>query len=484
MKSILKSLVTANSAKRWENYRRDFKQFFKERDSKYDETIDYLESFVRRYDEIPDWGSIFVALQEENPELCTYLSDLVSDPAVLSMEADTDFFAYTERTHTAQIRNDSMAALKKSSNLIQMSEVTSSVGMLEELEVAKTQISKVIQKATLSNSSKASMIYHDSGNDLASMYNKNKLAAQRGERLYYDIGFTHFEEFDLKMGDLVVIGGFTSHGKSVMLRWFTYNLIINHGLNIAFWTMEMPYEECRMLFSLLHANNKKIFPNTPYLKAENYRKGLLTDEEEDFLFNVADADFRSNPNYGTLWLEQPDKPRYRLSDLKEQVEFIQTNIMPLDGIMLDYLTLMYPIESERGKPDVSDYNQLFKDYKQLGLANKDLQGKPHPIITGTVCQISRMGFEKAQKEEGKYDLSALSHYSEIERSADAVFTVYTPIDFRDLNKMRLQHLKARSSRVVAEPTDLFCEFSNSYNIYEVQNRSEATTIEVLKQLKI
>ena len=50
--------------------------------------------------------------------------------------------------------------------------------------------------------------------------------------------------------------------------------------------------------------------------------------------------------------------------------------------------------------------------------------------------------------------------------------------------MRLQHLKARSSKVVSEPTDLFCEFGNSYNIYEVQNRSEAVTIEVLKQLKI
>ena len=79
MKSILKSLVTANSAKRWENYRRDFKSFFKERDSKFDETIEYLESFIRRYDEIPDWNSIYVSLQEENPELCQYLTEIISD---------------------------------------------------------------------------------------------------------------------------------------------------------------------------------------------------------------------------------------------------------------------------------------------------------------------------------------------------------------------------------------------------------------------
>lgn len=484
MKTILKSLIAANNQKRWETYRRDFKAFFIERDAKFDEALNFLQEFTRRYDEIPDWNSLYVALGEENPELCGYLSQLISDPNTPSLSSDADFFAYTQRIQTATIRADATAALKKSSNLIQMAEITTSAAMLEELDKTKQQINTVIQKATISNSSKASLIYKESGNDLQAMYNKNKLAALRGEKLYYDLGFKHFEEFDLKMGDLIVVGGFTSHGKSVLLRWITYLLIIKHGLNIAFWTMEMPYEECRMLFSLLHANNKTIFPNTPYLKAEKYRKGLLTDEEADFLFNVADHDFRNNPAYGTLWLEQPDKPRYRLSDVREQMEYIQNFIMPLDGIMLDYLTLLYPLESDRGKPDVSDYNQLFKDFKQMGLANKGQQGKPQPIITGTVAQISRGGFEKAQKEDGKYDLSALSHYSEIERSADAVFTVYTPTDFKDLNKLRMQHLKARSSKVITEPIDLFCEFGNAYNLYEVAQRSEESTIESLKALKI
>jgi hypothetical protein len=78
----------------------------------------------------------------------------------------------------------------------------------------------------------------------------------------------------------------------------------------------------------------------------NLLSGTLTAAEEDFFFHVADYDLRNNPRPGTLYIDQPNKSKFRLSDLHDSLLALEAT-MPVHCCVVDYITLMYPLESER-----------------------------------------------------------------------------------------------------------------------------------------
>jgi hypothetical protein len=155
----------------------------------------------------------------------------------------------------------------------------------------------------------------------------------------------------------------------------------------------MSHDACRGLFALLHANNKEEYPQTPFIPYDAWKSGTLTDEAEDFLFVRADYDLRNNPRYGTLYIDQPNKSKFRLSDLAGKLLELES-IMPVHCCVVDYLTLMFPLESERGYPQRADYNDLIKAFKHLLITHRDIQGNVAPILGITVHQISRHGFRR------------------------------------------------------------------------------------------
>jgi replicative DNA helicase len=129
------------------------------------------------------------------------------------------------------------------------------------------------------------------------IYKRIKERQNSADALYFDLGVTKFADIRFKDGDLVVFGGFTSHGKSILLRHMAYRQLYRYGRNVAFYSAEMSHDACRGLFALLHANNKLEFPHTPYIPYNDWKAGTLTGEQKDFLFYVADHDLRNNPKY-------------------------------------------------------------------------------------------------------------------------------------------------------------------------------------------
>jgi hypothetical protein len=111
--------------------------------------------------------------------------------------------------------------------------------------------------------------------------------------------------------------------------------------------------------------------------------------------------------------------------------------MPVHCCVVDYLTLMYPLESERGYPQRADYNDLIKAFKNLLITHRDIRGNVAPMLGITAHQISRHGFDACLKAEGHYDIAAFTDYSEIEKSADHLFACLMTPDMRNTNKMRL-----------------------------------------------
>lgn len=484
MQRILKTLLTANSEKKWSVFMQDYWEFFKEQDAKFDAAILLIEAFNSRYNLLPDWGVIYNELNTiGDHDLLKHLTELVQSD-LPAFAQDEQFVSIMATIETEMFQNSFRRILRNAENQLGASQKKDSETMFEMLDTVGTKLAQLKQKSLRSGKSTASLIFGDKGRDLEDIYEKNRHAAESGEHRYSSIDISNFENLRLRLGNLLITGAFTSQGKSIWLRYISYIQLVKYGLNVIFFSFEMDYETIRMLFAIMHANNKKIFPNTPKISVEAFSEGRLSDEEYDFLMNVADADFRTNPSYGSLYIDQPNKSRYRLTDLEQKIKEIETTIMPVHAVAADYLTMMWPIASDKSQPSSSDYNQLFKDYKNMALTHRDRSGKIVGFLAMTAAQISRAGFEEAQKSDGVYEMSAFSHYSEIERSADILLSSYAPPDYRDLSKIRLQNLKNRAGAVTTEPVDLCCEYAMGFNILAMETRSTAEVVTALQNLNI
>jgi len=271
---------------------------------------------------------------------------------------------------------------------------------------------------------------------------------------------------------------------SVLLRHNAYRQLTHYGRNVAFFTKEMTHSNYRIYFTMLHANNKERFPGTPYVNTKSFLTGVLTPEEEDFVFNYADRDLRCNENYGTLYLDQPNKSRYRLSDLAAQLDEIEATMMPVECLCYDYLMLMYPVESDKITPQRQDYNEMVKEFKNLLMTHRNIQGHITPLLGFTAAKISRGALKECEKNNGLYELSAFSDYSEIEFSADHVFTIYMTTEMKNIHQIRIQHHKNRSGPVIMEPYDAFINLEQGLSVHETEEHSGQEVRQILTGLQL
>lgn len=484
MKEILKTLVMSASEKKFSGYWGGYHNLFRGRNKNYDTVLEFMSEFWEEFQEFPDVKGFELELcsRGEN-DAWVYLLGVLSDAGVSVWVEDKEFLSRLLVKERAIVKEDIKRVLGDGDNGL-------SVGgedlesLLENVDDVVRSLGEVKRRVVRGEESEESLVFGDSGHeDFVRIYERIRAEKEKGNCPYQDLGFSGFEGVKTKLGDLVVYGGYTSHGKSVMLRYHAYRMLVEYGLNVFFLSLEMPFSVVRALFGYLHANNKKIFPGTPKLKYAKFKNGELSEEEWDFLFNVAGRDLVDNLKYGSLYIEQPKRGGYSLLDFGEKVTHLERNVMPVHVAALDYLTLLSPSVGKR-RVERDDYNQMIKEFKSLGLTHKDRFGKTSPMLCLTAAQISRGGLEAALKEDGKYKLSALSDYNELEKSSDIVFTVMMTTEMKALGKLRLQNLKNRDDEVVADPVDLYCELEGGYGVYEMEERSVGEIVQAIADLDI
>jgi hypothetical protein len=87
-------------------------------------------------------------------------------------------------------------------------------------------------------------------------------------------------------------------------------------------------------------------------------------------------------------------------------------------------------------------------------------------------------FDACLKAEGRYDITAFTDYSEIEKSADHLFTCLMTPDMKNTNQMRLQHLKNRDGPVIADPVEIYIDFKHGLRVSDTKERT-ATEMQLL-----
>lgn len=489
MKEVLKTFLFAPSARKLSEYDQKFSSVFAGKDLKFDEAMSFIRDFYRTYEVFPSYEIFVRELTQSNEDkLLTYVQTVAEDAAVTVYQKDDAFFsalAYQERN---LLEDSLMAAVRNIQADLTTKAARGTSGIIETIDTSLVKLHQLKAQANRNESSTVSLLYGADGSapghSLQEIYHRAREKKESDEAVYYDLGFRHFEKAKLKGGDLCFFGGFTSHGKSILLRYAAYLQVVRFGRNTYFGSFEMPHDAVRILFAILHANNKEIFPNTPYIKYEDFKEGQLDPATEDFLFSVADHDLRNNRNYGSLFIEQPNKSKFRMSDLATRLNELENSVMPVHCAAVDYLTLMYPLPSDKGQPDRSDFNQMIKEFKNLLLTHRNSRGDAAPILGFTGAQISRQGMQEAVKREGIYEISAFAEFSEIEKSADHLFTVLMTPEMKATRQLRLQHLKNRDGEVVHDPCNLYVDLERGFCLSEVAERNETEVVEALRTLNL
>lgn len=488
MLQVLKCILSNKVETSWLEYQKTFSPFFSSRDPRFDLIISCYQDFYKDYGALATFDTIYqniVALGEE-PAIA-YLKDAFEAtlPSNLDLDQPANFFSFLSEKKRQTFEQDVSLSIKVIEKEIFSSKDKSVVGLSTVVEDAMMALAKVKAKGDTSSAAQTSLLYGEEGRThLADIYNRTIDAKEKGEQLYYTIGLDSFKDVILKRGDLVMVGGFISNGKSAFCRFLMYHLVVNYGLNFLFISHEMTRDVVLPLLALLHASNRKIFPDAPHISYHDFKNGLLTQEQLDFLFEVAYNDLLNNDAYGSILIEQPGKSKFTPKDLQVRIREVETTIMPLHGVLSDYLTLMHPVDNEKVRPQGDDYNELIKLFKNIVLNHTDVRGRPSPLIGLSPAQISRDGYDKALKNEKRYSVSALAKFSEIEKSADVILTVLSTEEMRGSNRLMLQNLKNRDGEVRIDPVELFCEFKKAFFISEQEEISQERINEVILSMEI
>jgi hypothetical protein len=125
--------------------------------------------------------------------------------------------------------------------------------------------------------------------------------------------FTNIDKIDevfrgVQLGHLFIVAAYVSQGKTTFVANMAYNGIMQ-GMNGAYVSLEMTYEEMRDLMYVLHCSNPDWYKHPKYkhlagkISYDKVRHGELNELEEEF-FITASEDFKNRPDFGKLELMQ------------------------------------------------------------------------------------------------------------------------------------------------------------------------------------
>jgi replicative DNA helicase len=273
----------------------------------------------------------------------------------------------------------------------------------------------------------------------------------------------------LKSGELMIITAFTGHCKTTFSLNMAYRALYG-GWNTAFVTLEMTFSELRDKMYVLHSCNPKfriLWPKFAHLVGKvtynNVRYGRLSKDEKEYFFRVCE-DFDSSTEssgYGRFFIWQPEKTITTLSEIdlkfRQYQQDLQMSGRDLEFGVIDYISLMGADEGERSRDHNETTNNVVKSLKRLCLTFNN--GKGMRILSPH--QANRDGYREAKKNEGLYDLTALSNNHEVERSADLVASTYKFDEEGDNNRLKLCCLKNRRNKLF-KPFDACIDYETGF----------------------
>jgi replicative DNA helicase len=217
----------------------------------------------------------------------------------------------------------------------------------------------------------------------------------------------------LSPGELALLVGFTSAGKSQFMAHLAWHTSAVLGRNVVLFASETT--RANMLVRILGRHSKLPKFGLPGgLNTRDIRAGTLS-AEEYAAFREVTEDFARSP--GQPYIVQVPRG-FTVSWLEARLNAVSRQFMP-DLCLIDYLGLARPERTRKDRRE--ELGLILQDAKQLAVTFGDGHGVP----IASPWQISREG-RRAVRERGGYVLSDLSETAEAANTPDVILSVLEP----------------------------------------------------------
>ena len=264
---------------------------------------------------------------------------------------------------------------------------------------------------------------------------------------------TGFQDLDrmttgLQKGDLCIVAGRPSMGKTSWVMNVAANAAIGHSVPVALFSLEMSSEQ--LVQRLLCAEGR--------IDAQKLRRGRLSPEEHQRLASAA-----GHLNTAPIWID--DSPGSNVLEIRAKARRLQSEIRSdgkdLGMVVVDYLQLMSG--ASRTDNRVQEVSEISRGLKALA---RELEV---PVVA--LSQLSR-GPE--QRTDKRPMLSDLRESGSIEQDADIVMFLYRPEYYAAMDKK--EELEGKAELIISKqrngPTgvvDLY--FHKAYTRFDSAARS-------------
>lgn len=223
----------------------------------------------------------------------------------------------------------------------------------------------------------------------------------------------------LQRGEVVLLAGYSSDGKTTLLTQLAWDAAIRQGKNVVFFTTETLRDQVRRKVLARHSMLDQFgLHATGGINSYDIKNGTIP-ESMEVKFQEIVRDFTTNPDYGTLYIKQVPRGA-SLSYIEQSLASLHRRF-DVDLVCMDYLALLAS-ERKRGTSR-EELASIMKDTKQVATSFGGGLGVPFV----SPWQVSRAAREKAA-DVGKYTSASLSETAESTNTADIIVGMLAPID--------------------------------------------------------
>lgn len=259
----------------------------------------------------------------------------------------------------------------------------------------------------------------DEASDMLADYVTRKHDRERGvgQGVRFGIDALDRKLGGLQPGELGLLAGYSSDGKSSLCVQLSWSAAVEQGKNVVFLTTETLRPQIRRKLIARHSKSP-MFELPEGLNTKDLKAGTLSETDEVALQRVID-DLTKNPSYGRTYIAQVPRAA-GLGSVEQRLHRIQRKFN-IDLVVMDYLALL--VSERRRQTAREEYAAILKEAKLLAVAFDNGRGVPFV----SPWQVSRAAREAAENL-GQYTSAAMSETAEATNSSDVIISLLAPSD--------------------------------------------------------
>lgn len=312
-------------------------------------------------------------------------------------------------------------------------------------------------------------------NELVAIRNKDFDEYKYAELTWNTV--TDIEQSECYMYDLTVDGsptyclnGYVTHNTTMSLNIAHLNAY-ELGYNICYLSLETPKEDINWNLLSCHSYSTK-FQRYNFVSHAKMRWGTMTADEEDFIFNEVEPDLKNDyiddegntrKRGKVIILDESDFKTFSFGEISSVIEKVDDKLGgKLDCVIVDYIQLCkfsgqgvtYDANSQINSY-VTFFRRLAQNFKKE--IKEDGTEEVRQLTMILLAQINRSSWQKASRNDGRYDITCLADANELERGSARVFTTYTSEDLKARKSAQVQILKNRAGQTMYDPVTVYAD---------------------------